>query len=1219
MTENIPKQKGALVGNERARIPLALIGVLLVVASMTILVQLDIRGDPNPDTDPTIAIDQTETTTQASIRDGTMRATEIAAEQPLTELDTNEWAAALEHDADSTDINWGEPHWEDAEYPSGATLAYTSDPGVFENYLKVLIYLDVQERFENAGQTVGDVETTVSLPEIEDDPDSLEDAIDRVKLHEPEPGVLDVTIDEITIEAEHDGHQIEDRQLEMNVSVTSPIVQLHDRVELYQYYLNESGVTERGFTQRFTNRIYALGWVRGWAQNRGAPIVEVLGNRHIEPSANDAIYRTQQDVFGAADPNLQNAVRLGWTCMALEDGQEMGDEYLSENWDPYDDIQNVSEETPGEIDPADDLCDNLQWVLGDQATGEHFDTPDVEDLLGNAPGMDVEETIGVDETAYLQMGKLIDNSSEPSYEDAIQRAYTVDVEVDSSTSVEDGLDLDPPPCDGGGFGSTSRTHQDTDISSASATPLSEEEYYEFEATVEVEVKATRQCDNGTTSDVDSFETDVRTTLSEAEIAPDSNVRDLNRQADINRKYHQGGSHSIPSTFNNYIGVSEDVTEDIIGESTASGYQDWLEDQIDTPERPGDLSIGSTTEEIELDYRALTDHNLETSMLEDTAGIQDDVSEIHVDFERSEMIASGDDSPFQQLADEVDETGEKEYLEIDGDFESVGDLAVYEARYDYFDELESDIENLSDAHDEALDSIEDQIDGPGTVDDMLDFARQGVSGEEPDPVALESSDLTDDITYEVSGSPTYLVPETITQEDAPAVDRDEKFAPLSIRNKNYLDLPYDDVIDGIINAIADFFGFGDPDAEISFNMASDVLIAGDRAVAGAEEDGDRFGDVDSGYSSVGDFESDLSEFEDSVEDGIETYKDRVTGQVVIELYGDSTKTKCRIYANSNIDDPGFDNPHNPSYPSNPCLAYLSEEWTVDDVISDTYAGVEDAVDEYDSTTEQAQAIGKDKLNETMIDNVVSNLDDSEYHTEHFETHYGSDQWTIYVESTVEPAVMEAGALQVTIDDTDTVEDIDEGIQSVLGDVGEEMVEDRIEEAEEVLEDKANEKIDDVTEGIEDYVGDWTEEQIRAARVPAGVPLLPLPTKWYMTANAWDVEANGEYARFEVTANMGTPDTTTSMTYVREKQPVELEIAGEERTFGTVEPISFEERTFLTVVTRPGVGVGDRDDENPECSPTYPEYGYIDEDGSECGAEPTTEPDTEEGYSTDSDDE
>jgi hypothetical protein len=83
-------------------------------------------------------------------------------------------------------------------------------------------------------------------------------------------------------------------------------------------------------------------------------------------------------------------------------------------------------------------------------------------------------------------------------------------------------------------------------------------------------------------------------------------------------------------------------------------------------------------------------------------------------------------------------------------------------------------------------------------------------------------------------------------------------------------------------------------------------------------------------------------------------------------------------------------------------------------------------------------------------------------------------------------------------------------------------------------------------------------------------------------------------------MGTPETTTGTTYVRENMTVEYEIGGQTRKLGGVEPISFSRRTILVVVVPRGVGVGDRDSENPEYSPTYPELGEIENDTDESNA-------------------
>jgi hypothetical protein len=101
------------------------------------------------------------------------------------------------------------------------------------------------------------------------------------------------------------------------------------------------------------------------------------------------------------------------------------------------------------------------------------------------------------------------------------------------------------------------------------------------------------------------------------------------------------------------------------------------------------------------------------------------------------------------------------------------------------------------------------------------------------------------------------------------------------------------------------------------------------------------------------------------------------------------------------------------------------------------------------------------------------------------------------------------------------------------------------------------------------------------------------------NLWDVHADGQYARFEVKANMTAPGRETSTTYVRENMTVERTIAGETRNLGAVEPIAFEGRSLLIVVVPPGgIGVGDRDDENPECTETYPVVGPYDEEDTDC---------------------
>lgn len=91
-------------------------------------------------------------------------------------------------------------------------------------------------------------------------------------------------------------------------------------------------------------------------------------------------------------------------------------------------------------------------------------------------------------------------------------------------------------------------------------------------------------------------------------------------------------------------------------------------------------------------------------------------------------------------------------------------------------------------------------------------------------------------------------------------------------------------------------------------------------------------------------------------------------------------------------------------------------------------------------------------------------------------------------------------------------------------------------------------------------------------PLPYPGLPVvPAIHAVQASLWNVEVGGEYPRFEVSATTGDPASTTA--YVRENRTVDVEIAGEQTTVGSVEPINFESRTLLGVLMPPGGGVGD----------------------------------------------
>lgn len=1197
-----------LATGNRARIPLALVGVLILLTSVMVVGHVETREEPNPNVDASVAIDQTEAVVQTAVRDGAQRAAKRAAEQPVTAAADNEWGSVLDADDDAWRVH--------PQYADGGIAEDT-----FKNYLRALIYLEIQANFERTGQVVGEVRTNVSLPPIED-AETFKAAVDRVTLREPDPGMLAVSIANVTVVARHDGTVIDRRTTTINVSIATPIFQLHERVRTFQSAL-EAGITERGFAQRFNARIYAIGWARGYMQNSRLPIVEVIANRHIEPSVNSAVYRTQQDVFGAADPALKDAVRLGWTCMAIKDGGAMFDEYMSSNGLSYRDATYDGETLVFERDngttaeirmpdgatTAEGLCSGAEHLLGDQATGKHPEPPGVVNLLGNAPGTNENETIAVNEAAYVPMARLVDREFDDSLLDAVQRIYTIEGKVSTSSTTIDPLEFDGSASCAfpGNRTGTYRTAVDTSVTQTSIDRLESTDsvYYEAASEVTTTVRKRLRCsgERDPTIDADTLTVRITSTVEEAAANPGATIDGINDVRIDPYKYDRGADTPIlRDSFRNYEGADRNVTETIFGgEIGADAHARWISDAF-----PGNLTdedaihraVSSRLnyrEVVELDHSEFLDAKLAAAMAADIRTIQRDLADVSHEFSRPELLERGENSPFTRLIANVEEKMHETYLERDRPYRSVGQKAIYESRHAYLRTLVDELERLEAGHDEAIGTIDDELSELDSgVDSALTFLQQGISADEPDPIPLESSRLIDDVTYEVSGSPTYLVAENLTKSDVPAIDAGITFAPLAMKNKEYVDLPYDDVIDGIIERIANVVGLGEPDAEIGFQMAGDVLLAGDLATA-ANDTEERFDDPE----TAAELESDIDAFERNVDDAIDTFYAEVATETIIELYP-SPVAECIV-----LDPPrtGDADPRRPGSAGptgiDPCRSIIEEaDEALVETIKDAEVAIEEAaangVREYPTVALKAVSIGRGNATKPIIDNVTSAIDRGQYRYEAFDENYRATQWETVVGSAVRPAVERASAMTVEIGDSEDAAEIDERLQTALGNVSRDMIRDRLER---VGDDVA----DALTGRTEQWAGKWSGTKRRPARVPAGLPLLPLPGSWYATMNVWDVEIAGEYARFEASANVGTPEHTTATTYVRENRTVEREIAGETRTLGTVEPIGFSGRSHLVVVTPPGVGVGDRDDENPECSSTFPVVGEVDADAIRCRAD------------------
>ncbi|MFB6165478.1 MAG: hypothetical protein ABEJ31_10005, partial [Haloarculaceae archaeon] len=107
-----------------------------------------------------------------------------------------------------------------------------------------------------------------------------------------------------------------------------------------------------------------------------------------------------------------------------------------------------------------------------------------------------------------------------------------------------------------------------------------------------------------------------------------------------------------------------------------------------------------------------------------------------------------------------------------------------------------------------------------------------------------------------------------------------------------------------------------------------------------------------------------------------------------------------------------------------------------------------------------------------------------------------------------------------------------------------------------------------------------------RLPAGLPILPIGTPWWVTVNVWYVEAVGGYDRFAVSAATGRPTAPgAELTYVRDGSTVAIDYDddGHRERFGRATRVTFRTRTAVAIAVPPGArGVGDKGGDMHEAS-------------------------------------
>lgn len=269
------------------RVPFALVGVVLLVGSATLVGSLQEPSVGEPDVER--AMDRLDAQTQSALRDATTTAARNAARDPVTVPASTAYGTVLN----------------------------SSRP--FRDSLRVRIYLRVRDALDRISERRHGVDVHASVPAV-DGPADLRAAKRRVAVARAGANgtSLRVRIENVTLTASRSGRVLGTQTVSPTLVVPTPTLAVHDRVQRYERRLDADPV-DPGLGRRLTARLYPIVWARGYAQYSGAPIENVLANRHVALFTNAALLSLQRDVFDHSDPAGRHVLNRATAHAGLTD------------------------------------------------------------------------------------------------------------------------------------------------------------------------------------------------------------------------------------------------------------------------------------------------------------------------------------------------------------------------------------------------------------------------------------------------------------------------------------------------------------------------------------------------------------------------------------------------------------------------------------------------------------------------------------------------------------------------------------------------------------------------------------------------------------------------------------------------------------------------------------------------------------------------------------
>ncbi len=783
--------------DERARVPFALIGVLLLVTSSTYAAGIAEQGLISEDRSVERAIERVDADSTAALRTAARQAAHDAAAEPVTRA-PDETAAGRSDSRETTAVRNG---------------------SAFEDAFRIRLAIAGAEALSAVDAEIGDVTATASLPAV-DDPSELAAARDRVDVESVANGTATrVTFEGVKTTATRNGRTVVDRTEDRTVVVAVPTLAAHERTERFEERLNRGPVEGPGLGRQLTASLYPMSWARGYAQYAGAPVENVLANRHVELSTNAGIVRTQRDVFGASDPNARGGVarataRTGVTDLLKPTGVDEG------SWTEA----VLTAPTPGRTDG--------------QRKGESPNGQPSEDAAFE-PSED-----RTDERTAVSIGRAADEGATRVYGDldaTIEDAYRVEASVETSTTrIVDG-GRPTPPTPSSSEATTTGDWERVDLRRTERTPVvsgsgvpegvpsgtvdpgervsfgvaTREATVERVAVAEWERVTVERGPNGsvvdetvhraTTHETVTDRYRVRVSVSGAHTPTDGAPDRATETFGAGDASDGPDLRDVPPAARADLGVGTETGIDRIAEDAVSG---------------GDITRSTTI----VGSRSSADRD---AVAADVAALASDVRDVEVEASMEEA-AVGEAEPYADLADVLRDR-RAELVDAPATYDGAADRAGTAARAAYLDAVIDELEDAADDRERATDGFLDRVSGAFDGPDVGDALASREAARDPGTYAVGEDGPGGAVTFAPRGAPGYLPRTTVDGEIVDGVNGTTT-RPLAVRNVNYVTVPYGEVSSGIVARI-----LGSEDTVRVGTAGRSLLLANEALEAGDDPD------------------------------------------------------------------------------------------------------------------------------------------------------------------------------------------------------------------------------------------------------------------------------------------------------------------------------------------------------------------------------------------------